>query len=176
MADWLPSFGSSPRQARWYVVHVKANEEECAARHLEQQGFTIFCPRMARTIRHARKVRTVFVPLFPGYLFVELDVSRQVWHCINGSRGVVRLVTQGERPSAVPHGVVEALQQHAGLAMEDTSKLKLGMPVRIESGIFTDLIGKLHGMDRSGRVRVLLDLLGRSVVVALESDAVAPTA
>ena len=61
---------------RWYVVHTQPHAEKRAICHLERQGFFIFCPRMHKTVRHARKTTRVLAPMFPNYLFVRLDVSR----------------------------------------------------------------------------------------------------
>ena len=55
--------------------------------------------------------------------------------------------------------------------MEWTPMFKIGQAVRIADGPFADLVGKLEQLDVAGRVRVLLDLLGRSVSVALRCEA-----
>jgi transcriptional antiterminator RfaH len=78
-------------------------------------------------------------------------------------------------PQPVPIGVVEALREKitdAGLlAFEPT--LLVGQQTRIVDGPFADLIGTLEYLDGTGRVRVLLNLLGRPVSVALRSEAIA---
>ena len=117
-------------------------------------------------------------PLFPNYLFVRFDVSRDRWRSVNGTRGVIRLITQGETPQPVPVGIVEALQHcmSANGASSWAPSLKIGQTVRIADGPFVDFAGTLEYLDAAGRVRVLLDLLGRSVSVALRCEAVTPAA
>jgi transcriptional antiterminator RfaH len=94
---------------QWYVVHKQARAEEKAVWHFENQGFHCFIPRIRALRRHARKVTPVFSPLFRRHLFVpcELDIAR--WRAINGTRGIVRLLTNGKFPLPVPAGVVESL-------------------------------------------------------------------
>ena len=120
-------------------------------------------------MRHARTLQHKFAPLFPNYLFVSLDMSRDPWRSVNGTCGVIRLIMQGETPESVPHGVVEALQARMGEsgAIDWTPSFKIGQSVRITDGPYADFIGTLEHLDSAGRVRVLLDLLGRSVSVAL---------
>src|SRR5258706_16252721 len=79
------------RGARWYAVNCLSNREFLASSQLRNQGFRTFLPRRLTTRRHARKFDTVMRPLFPGYLFVQLDLSRDRWRSINGTLGVVRL-------------------------------------------------------------------------------------
>ena len=163
---------------RWYVVHTQPHAEGRAISNLERQGYRFFCPRTRKTVRHARKVTSVLAPLFPNYLFLQLDVSRDHWRSVNGTRGVVRLITQGEKPQPVPHGIVEALQARMGAdgAVNWSSSLKIGQAVRISDGPFVDFVGTLEHLDAAGRVRVLLGILGRSVSVALRCEALTPAA
>ena len=81
---------------------------------------------------------------------------------------------QGERPQPVPHGVVESLQarMRADGTIDWMPTFKVGQTVRIADGPFADFVATLEYLDATGRVRVLLDLLGRSVSVALRSDMV----
>jgi transcription elongation factor/antiterminator RfaH len=164
--------------ALWYVVHTQPRAEGQAVCHLEMQGYRVFCPRYRRTVRHARKAKSVLAPLFPNYVFVRLDTSHNQWRRINGTRGVLRLLTQGETPQPVPNGIVDGLQSkmRADGTMDWTPTLKIGAAVRITDGPFTEFLGTLEHFDAAGRVRVLLDLLGRSVPVALRCEALIPAA
>lgn len=163
---------------RWYVVHTQPHSENRAVSHLERQSYRIFCPRTRKTVRHARKATRTLAPLFHSYLFVWLDVSRDRWHSVNGTCGVIRLITQGETPQPVPVGIVEALQSRVGTdsAMNWAPSLRIGQAVRISDGPFVDFVGTLEHLDAAGQVRVLLDMLGRSNSVALRCEAFTPAA
>ena len=163
---------------RWYVVHTQPHAENRAITNLERQGYRIVCPRSRKTIRHARKATITLAPLFPNYLFVQLDISRDHWRSVNGTLGVVRLITQGDAPEPVPMDIVESLQARMGNdgAMNWAPSLKIGQSVRISDGPFADFVGTLEHLDAAGRVRVLLDMLGRSVSVALRCEALMPAA
>jgi transcription elongation factor/antiterminator RfaH len=158
---------------RWYVVHTQTRAESRAIFHLERQGYRVFCPRYRKVVRHARTRTNTLAPLFPNHLFLKLDVSRDHWRAVNGTRGVVRLITQDETPQPDPRGIVEALQvqMRADDAMNWTPTFKIGQAVRIADGPFADFVGTLERLDAAGRVRVLLDLLGRSVSVVLRCEA-----
>lgn len=163
---------------RWYVVHTQPASEERAGLHLATQGYTIFYPRFRKTVRHARKSTCKLAALFPGYLFVKLDTSRDRWRSINGTRGVIRLLTLGDKPQPAPVGVVEDLQaqtdSHGAFVLAPA--LCVGQRVRIAEGPFANLVGTLQRLDGADRVQVLLDILGRSVPATLQGAMLDPAA
>jgi hypothetical protein len=67
----------------WFVAQTLHHREKLAALHLGAQGFRSFLPRFRKTVRHARQLREVVVPVFPGYIFLILDPERDRWrwHC-----------------------------------------------------------------------------------------------
>lgn len=161
---------------RWFVVHTAPRKELFAADNLARQGFRPFLPRLARTVRHARRTRTVPTALFPRYLFVALDLGRDRWRSLYGTFGVSTVVMDGERPRPVPQGVVEALAEAADAAgvVDYANALQVGDDVRFLKGPFADMVGRLVAMDERGRVGVLLEILGGERVVAATPDALVP--
>jgi transcription elongation factor/antiterminator RfaH len=156
--------------ARWYAVHTQPHRELRAKNHLENQAYEVFLPRRLKTVRHARKLTNVTAAFFPRYLFIRLDLTRDRWRSVNGTFGVTRLVMQGEMPHPVPRGVVEAMMAAVNaegfLCLEES--LKIGGRVRLAAGPFAEQLGILDRLDDSGRVRVLLEIMGATVPVQLE--------
>jgi transcriptional antiterminator RfaH len=163
---------------RWFLVHTQPKSESRAGLHLGAQGFRTHLAQIQKTIRHARQLRTVRAPLFPRYIFIILDLGRDRWLSVRSTVGVSSLFTCGDRPVPVPEGVVEALIQRtdeANLTLFNAG-LVTGQSVRILSGPFVDLVGTLERLDDAGRVRVLLDMMGTTVPVALHRCALSPAA
>ena len=164
--------------ARWFVVHTLPMCEARARGHLENQGFRTFLPKRHRTIRHARKLTTVEAPFFPRYLFVILELTRHQWRSINGTFGVSSLIMQGERPHPVPRGIVEALiaSSDARGILQLGRELQVGSPLRLMAGAFAEQLAILDSLDDDGRIRVLLDVLGRQVSISTHYNSVLPLA
>ena len=162
---------------RWYVVRTLPQRERQASLQLLNQGFRAFVPLYLKNRRHARKLETVSAPLFPRYLFVVLDRTRDRWRSINGTFGVDRLLTQGGEPQPVPHGVVERLVDaaDAGGNVQFKFELRQGQTIKVTSGPFADLLGQLDRLDEHGRVSVLLDIMGTTVRLALPQVLVEPS-
>ena len=116
----------------------------------------------------------VLAPLFPGYLFVAIDIHAQRWLPIDSTFGVTRLVRDGDRPAAVPLAVITALkcrEDAKGLIILDQRpRFSPGDKVRVLEGSFRDCCGLYDGMSAGERVAILLDLLGRKVRVILPTD------
>lgn len=107
------------------------------------------------------------VPLFPGYLFVAIDMAAARWRSIHGTVGVSRLVCNGETPAVVPEGVVEGIRgsedEGGWVTLQPAKGLSKGQRVEISEGPFSDLMGVFETLDSKERVVVLLNLLGREV-------------
>jgi transcriptional antiterminator RfaH len=154
---------------RWYVAQTQPHKDHGVANQLAAQGFKHFLPQLLKTTRHARKLITKRAPLFPGYLFVRLDLDHDRWRSVNGTFGVVRMIMNGDLPGPVPPGIVEALQANSdsfGL-LRCGLDLFVGGKVKIVLGPLTGGFGVVERLDDNGRVRVLLDLMNGKVPVRL---------
>jgi len=163
---------------RWYLVHTLPHNERRAQLHLGAQGLRTHFPTIQKTIRHARRLMTVRAPLFPRYVFLILDLGRDRWLSVQSTVGVSCLYSCEDRPVPVPEGIVETLIENtdeANLALF-TSGLTTGQSVRILSGPFANFVGRLERLDAAGRIRVLLDMMGTAVPVALRRSVICPAA
>ena len=166
-----------PRSINWYVVQTQSNGEAKAAQNLQRQGYEVYIPRYLKRRRHARKVDVSAKPLFPRYIFVAIDFENQRWRSIKSTVGVSRLVSNGDDPSIVPEGVVQALRSREDgngfINLETRPVFAPGDKVRVLAGVFTDSAGLFDGVGDHDRVSILLDMLGRKVRVLLDADTVA---
>lgn len=161
----------------WYVVQTQVNAEVKAARNLVRQGFEIYLPRYLKRRSHARKVDKVAAPLFPRYLFVRIDMTRQRWRSIQATFGVSRLVLNGADPAPVPQQaltLLKAREDESGyVRLDQRPKFALGEKVRVLAGAFADIVGLFDGLGDRERVAILLDLLGQKVRVSMDADMIA---
>lgn len=161
---------------RWYVAQTLVRSEETARLNLDRQGFEPYLPRYLRERRHARRREVVKALLFPGYIFVRFDLDAAPWRSINGTHGVSRLICNGERPAAVPEGVVEEIvirERENSLRGLQPPVFQKGEALRIMSGALADCFGLFEKMADRDRVILLLDLLGRKVRIQAPRDLVA---
>ncbi len=161
---------------RWYVVYTRARDEAWAAGNLTRQGFEVYFPKIRKEVRHARRIRSVLVPMFPRYLLVRMDTERQRWRSVNGTFGVSHIICQGEIPASVPDQVIAAIrgrEDESGVVRLVPKGLKPGDQVRVREGAFADCSALLKEICGQERVILLLDLMGRSVRVNVPLESIA---
>ena len=161
---------------KWYVVHTHSLGESKAIFHLMRQGFETYLPQYKKTRRHARKVDVVARPLFPRYLFVALDMSKDRWWSVESTVGVSHLVCNGEEPTSLPDRVVDALRAREDTdgycAMSFLDAFKKGQKVEVSDGPLSQFIGIFDTISDTERVYILLNLMGREVRVRVPAQAV----
>ena len=162
---------------RWYVARTHPKAERKALENLIRQGFHAYLPLYGKPRRHARRSEVVPAPLFPRYLFIDLDLTRCRWRSILSTIGVSQLVSAGDRPVPVPEGIVEEIRGSEGEnGMVDVAAelpFAEGDMVQITAGPMRKQTGLFRGLSDRDRVFVLLDLLGRQVTVQVPTGAVA---
>ena len=96
--------------ATWYAFSTKRRQEFRAARHLSEQSVTTFLPYQTTTVKHARKLTYRKKPLFPGYIFANVDLNEISITTLCSTRGVSGILCGDQsRPSPLRTDVIEAL-------------------------------------------------------------------
>lgn len=161
----------------WCVVHTQPLKETIAEHHLKAQGYEVYFPRFKKLRRHARKTEEVLSPLFPRYLFVNMDLEKTPWRSVNSTRGVSYLLMTDElHPARIESCIINALKfQEVSpdiLPAQSLITFAKGDKVRILEGVFKDYVATFESFDDKERVQILLTFLGREASVALPSYAV----
>jgi transcription elongation factor/antiterminator RfaH len=164
----------SSENCRWYAVRTQPRSEERARHNLKTQGFEVFTPRVARTVRHARRVEWRLSPLFPGYTFVRLDASRQRWRPVDSTFGVSNIVKIGGTPAPLPVGLIEQMQSIADENGELTGLVEaiaVGDRVRVLGGPFDNWIGEVLALPERDRILLLIQMATRGVQINIAARA-----
>lgn len=160
----------------WYVAQTHSKSEFKALEHILRQGFTAYLPRYMKRRRHARRTDWVPSPLFPSYLFVQLDLALDRWRVLQSTIGVAHLISSGSRLLALPEGVVEEIRDHEDqrgfVPTPATDRLKKGQQVKVTKGAFIGQMGLFDCATDDERIIILLDLLGRKSKVQLPANSV----
>lgn len=153
----------------WYCAGFIKQKEALAIQQLERQDYTVFCPRFLKTVSHARQKKSVLAPLFPGYLFVQLDLEVDRWRPIDGTVGVTHIIKNGGRPTPVRRNFMQTLLRGAddqGI-VKFREEFEPGDEVRTVGGPLDGHVGTLLKLKDADRVVVLMSMLGGSVPVTL---------
>ena len=163
------------KMLNWYLVQLKPNGHRLAKANLERQGFKTFLPLQNVTTRSAHKFVDRHVPLFPGYMFVELDTAQNAWRKVNSTLGVARIVSLGGTPTPVPSAIINEFISRCddeGI-LRPTLGLEVGQDVQVLRGPFANFVAKVEEISPDQRVWILIDLLGQPSRISVTKDAIA---
>ena len=161
----------------WYLIYTKPRSELLAEKNLERQGFRTYLPRLANPPQERGRRVVPVAPLFPRYLFIEVDAGQQSVAPIRSTFGVSNIVTFGGRLTPVSGDLIEVIKQQAaadGLHRAPNPDFQKGERIRITSGPFEGLQGIFHVPSGCDRVLILLDILGKTSTVSIGCQQVAP--
>ena len=161
---------------RWYLAQCKPNATHIAVRNLDNQGFASFLPLQEGTKRKGKGFHHQIRPLFPGYLFVQLDAREGPWRKINSTRGIARLVRLGAEPSVVPDAIIAGLMARCNELgiIQDAGTLVVGDRAQVTQGPFSGFIATIANIEANVRIYILLDIMGQATTVSIDAAALTP--
>ncbi len=155
----------------WYLVHTKPRQEDVALANLQRQGYECYLPQMRIERIRRRKVEIATEPMFPRYLFIQLDSSDQgkSWSPIRSTLGVSQLVHFGARAAKVDDTLVELLRQREQ-AMPLDAMFHSGDSVVITDGPFAGIEAIYQTADADRRAFILLEILSKPVSMRIDTE------
>jgi transcription antitermination factor NusG len=159
----------------WFAIQVRPRAEKLVAYILENKGFEGLLPVYSVHRQRSDRVVEIELPLFPGYLFCRLDLTRRLLPLFT-IPGVVRLLGVGQTPLPIDDKEIEAVRTilKSGCAALPWPMPKEGERVCIENGPLRGLEGVLVGKKKDTRLVVSVTLLQRSISVEIDADSVRP--
>jgi transcriptional antiterminator RfaH len=158
----------------WYLVHTKARQEDTAITNLQRQNFRCYMPLL-----HLEKVRrgksvVVAEPMFPSYVFVQLDTSDNIkgqsWSPIRSTLGVRDLVKFGGHPAKVEADLITALHEREQLQQSNPQALFApGDKVVVTDGPFAGIEAIYQTADAEQRSMILLSMLNKPVAMHIDT-------
>ncbi|MBI4492096.1 MAG: hypothetical protein HY690_04820 [Chloroflexi bacterium] len=155
----------------WYVARTKPRKEQQAAAALAQREVEVYLPLLHK--QKPRAGRRDAEPLFPCYLFANLEVPSDQWLAARCAPDVAYFLGERGEPTPLPEDFVAALRARLALANRHgrISSFQPGDRVVITSGPFQYLEGVFNrSLSPNGRSQVLVQLLRRLIPVELPEE------
>ena len=152
----------------WYVIHTKPKQEFRAEQNLNMQGYTTLLLTVDAQKLQKCRIKIQKEPLFPRYLFIQLDQTSSNWFPIKSTRGVHKIVRFGlnTEPVKVHPQLIEALQNMQKGNNDFWNLFNPGDSVMIQEGPFQRIQATfknlLHETSGGSRAMILLDILGKT--------------
>ncbi len=157
----------------WYLLQTKPRAENLALENLSNQGYKCYLPMMKVEKLLNGEIEVKKVPLFPRYLFINLDLSFETksWAPVRSTRGVSNLVRFGQSPAKIHDELVQYIYSKEILSESCVQQLyQRGQSLKIINGPFSGFDSIYQAMDSEMRVMVLLEFMRKPLFIKLQLD------
>ena len=166
---------------KWYVIQTYSGyenkvKEALLQRIKEQQKEAIFGEVLipTETVQEARangKSRVRQKTSFPGYIFVEMDMSEEAWHLVKDTPKVTSFVGN-QRPQEVKQPQIEELRKcivEGAVKPKPRVSFEAGDEIRVIDGAFANFSGTVEEVkpDKQ-KLKVKVSIFGRPTPVELD--------
>ncbi len=159
-----------PVTTHWYAIHVKSRHEFVVNDDLARRHHVVFSPTVQKLRQWKDRRKLVRFPLFPGYLFVQVESRPSAFLDGLRTRGVLAFVSyERGTPTPVIREEIDALKLMlaSGKEINIYPRLKEGTRVRMTNGPLRHAEGVIARRENHYLFVVNIELLGRSVAVRL---------
>ena len=145
---------------RWYVCQtysgyensVKLNlERRIESMQMEDRIYQVMIPEEIRIEKKADgTTKEKLVKIFPGYVFIEMEVTDDSWFVVRNTPGVTGFLGSsggGTKPVPLPPEEIIPILKKAGLMEIPKLDIEIGEKVRVITGPFRDQIGGIDSID-----------------------------
>ena len=166
---------------QWYVLRVQTNREESVrdglltrvrAAALDEQITSVLVPTETVSEIKAGKKVTSEHKIYPGYLFVEMELSEEALAVVKNCPGIGDFLgTSGEAVALSEKEVAKVTAEAESKEEAPTIKIDFatGENVKITEGAFKNFDGVVEEvLHEKGLLRVAVSIFGRPTPVELE--------
>ncbi|WP_035061147.1 transcription termination/antitermination protein NusG [Andreprevotia chitinilytica] len=167
---------------RWYVVHAYSGFEKSVLKALKERieresvqhmfGQILVPVEEVMEVKGGRKALTER-KLFPGYVYVEMDMTDETWHLVKSTPKVTGFVGGvGNRPTPVPQREMDAVLKQIQEGVEKPRPkilFEVGETLRVTDGPFADFSATVEDVDYDkSRLKVSVLIFGRATPVDVD--------
>ncbi len=164
---------------KWYVVNTYSGHEKkvqekllmrASSMNMEDYIFRVIVPEQTEVEVKDGVTKEKVKKLFPGYVLVEMVMTDEAWFVVRNTPGVTGFIGssgKGAKPTPLQPYEVDKILNNMGMSrLEVSSDLKEGEVVKITSGPFSGMEGKVSSLDlENQQIIVLVDLFGQETEV-----------
>jgi transcription antitermination factor NusG len=159
-------------ELHWFVAHTRPRREKKVVEHCQRQHIAVTLPCYDSAHKYRGKTVVFRKPLFPGYVFLQLEAGRK--DAVRQSDHVANLLEVFDQQTFQRQlqDILLALDSKVGVRLAPA--IGEGMRVRIKAGPLQGIEGWVER--RSGMTTVLLrlDFISRAAAVKIDADSLEP--
>lgn len=159
----------------WYVLRVRSKHEFVTHTELCKKGIDTYLPTVKKLSQWKDRKKLIEFPLFPGYLFTNININSRDYYNTLKTRGAVGIISLvAGRPAPVPSVEIDSLRilVGSGQELDIYPHLKEGTKVVVKRGLLKGAKGVLTRKEDHCIFSVDIVLLGKSVGAKIPADSI----
>ena len=171
-----PALENAPLHPQWYALYTRSRFEKKLLYELTLRQIEVFLPMREILSYWKDRRKKIWVPLFPGYIFVNyVDTPENRYRVLNVP-GAVNFVDVCGCPVPVPEEQIMAVRRflESSSAVDTHPYIQVGTRVEVFAGPLAGVRGIL--IEKRGKFRFILqvDLIRQAVSMEIDSSNVRP--
>jgi transcriptional antiterminator RfaH len=160
---------------QWFVLTTKPREEQRAYDNLVIQGYEVFLPKIAQVIKKNGLKAVALKPLFPNYLFIQLDKQVANFNAIRSTRGIGSFVRFGLNQATIDSRIIDDIKQSIatekqGKTLDELLDYCQGDTVELTQGSLKGLKAIYQAKDGLERSILMVKMLGQESKVIISNQ------
>ncbi len=159
-------------QPSWYALYTRSRFEKKMLVDLLDRSIEAFLPMREVLSRWKDRRVKIWVPLFPGYIFVHHVHTAENRYKILNVPGAVRFVGSHGQAEPIPDEQIDGVRRFLGstLAVDPYPYIRVGQKVEVIAGPLKGVQGML--VKKKGRFRFVLrvDLIRQAISVEIDAS------
>jgi len=164
------------KRPAWYALYTRSRFEKKMLGELSDRNIEVFLPMREVLSRWKDRRKKIWIPLFPGYIFVHhVNTPENRFRVLN-LPGAVRFVGLQGKAEPVPDEQIEYVRRflEASIAVDSYPYIRVGSRVEVIAGPLKGIQGIL--VEKRGKFRfvVQVDLIQQAISVEIDASDIRP--
>jgi len=160
----------------WYALYTRSRFEKKLLSELTDRRVEVFLPMREILSRWKDRKKRIWIPLFPGYIFVNhVDTPENRFRILN-IPGAVRFVGFEGHADRIPEEQIQYIRRflESSIAIDPYPYIQVGTRVEVIAGPLKGIHGIL--VEKRGRFRFVIqvDLIRQAISVEIDASDVRP--
>lgn len=165
----IPGTAAAQVPTNWYAIQTRSRHEKFVSHHCQLRGICHYLPTIREVHRWSDRSKKVELPLFSGYVFVQVPPTNEERVKVLQIDGVVRFVGNTVGGTPIPQEEIQSIRTLMDQNVPWTNHpfLKAGERIRIRGGALDGLEGIFQSRNGEDVLVVSVNAIQRSLSVSI---------
>jgi transcription elongation factor/antiterminator RfaH len=165
----IPDLAATASRTNWYALQTRSRHEKFVSYHLQSRRISCYLPVISEVHRWSDRRKRVEVPLFPGYVFVQIAPTNEERVRVLRTDGVVGFVGHSPAGTPIPEEEIDSVRTLVDQKVPWVTHpfLQVGQRIRIRGGALDGVEGIFQSRNGEDALVVSVNAIQRSLSVSI---------